>query len=158
MAKVKQEAQPVTDYTPEVPDQVKRQMAEAEAIRAQIDESMGKFPIRMPLPRERRLPSPNPSPVLWKDSRLSRRVKLLPHLRLRRANRAGSSATAHSPGGWSRRRKSNQALAERLGQLEQLITSMKVRGAEEVRPDAAGRRPSRKLVTEEEARTTATSS
>lgn len=120
------------DFTPPLPQQVRDQMAAAEALRAELQSAEGSTPP----PTEADAPSPpQPEP---------------------------QAAPGEAEGGdsWEQRAKStagrleqavraNQALSERMQQLEQLLTSQKIRG-EPDQPDAPRQKP--KLVTEEEAR------
>jgi hypothetical protein len=132
----------IKDHTPEVPDQIKRQLAEAEAIRAEmetappLDESAAEpvpaAPGSEPVPPQPGV-QPAAQPPVEDDQTWEQRFR----------SQSGRLEQAQ---------KANQALAERMAQLESLIATMKVRGAEpEDRPNGAVPIVKPKLVSEQEA-------
>jgi hypothetical protein len=141
MAKDPKPAQPATDYTPRPPQQVLDQIAAADALRAEMD---GQPPVEEPVvdqegqpptasegepPQpEGHVPSPPAEDESWEQ---------------RYRSQAGRLEQAQ---------RSNQALAERMAALENLIATMKVRGAEEPAQPPAEPQPRQKpkLVTEQE--------
>jgi hypothetical protein len=136
-------ADPVKDYTPEVPEQIKKQIAEAEAIRAQLDPNAGDPP-----PADEAAPpvtEPSPPPPEGQPAQPQEGF-----------TQDGDEQTweqrfRSQQGRLEQAQKSNTALAERLSQLESLLATMKVRGAEEERPAAAVPKVAPKLVTDKEA-------
>jgi len=124
------------DYTPAPPKQVRDQMAAAETLRADMKSAEGASPPAQP--EADAPPPPQPEP---------------------------QAAPAEGDGGdsWEQRAKSaqgrleqaartNQALSERLQQLESTVSLLKVRGVEAPPDTPPSPRPKPKLVTEEEAR------
>jgi hypothetical protein len=131
-----------TDYTPEMPDQIKRQLAEVEAIRAEmepappLDDGAAQPPPAAP-GAEAAAPQPGAPPPAQPpaedDQTWEQRFR----------SQAGRLEQAH---------KSNQALAERLQQMESLLATMKVKGAEpDERPDGAVPITKPKLISDQEA-------
>jgi len=128
------------DYTPEMPDQIKRQLAEVEAIRAGLETApplddaqppaQEAAPGQEPAAPQPGVP-PQPPPAEEEES-----------WEQRYRSQAGRLEQAQ---------KANTALADRLQQLENLVATMKVRGAEEERPPAAVPITKPKLVTDQEA-------
>lgn len=143
MAKESKPAPSATDHTPRPPQQVLDQIAAAEAIRAEM---AGTPPVEEPPAEPDGQPSPAsegqppqpeadvPSPLVEDDQSWEQRYR----------SQAGRLEQAQ---------RSNQALAERMGQLEQLIATMKVKGAEEPGqpPVEPAPRQKPKLVSEQEA-------
>ena len=122
-----------------LPEQLRRQMAEADQIRADLDKEPG-----APPPPEEPVPGAQPEPG---------------------ASPPGASAAPPAPGEegetleqryrsqagrLEQALRTNQQMAERLGELERSIAAMQARGIEPERPDAAVPRVKPKLVTPEE--------
>jgi hypothetical protein len=136
---------PAPDYTPEIPEQVKRQIAEAEAIRAQLDPDPA-APVEgaaeaapEPQPGEGQPPqpegvAPSGSPPAEDEDTWEQRAK-------------------SSQGRLEQVMKTNQALVDRLNEMDKMIATMKVRGIEPEtpRPDGAVPITRQKLVTDKEA-------
>ena len=126
------------DFTPEMPEQIKRQLAEAEAIRAGMETAPPLDDAQPPAPaapgQEPAAPQPGvPSPPPVEEEETWEQ---------RYRSQTGRLDAAQ---------KANAALAERLQNLESLIATMKVRGAEEERPPAAVPITKPKLVSDQEA-------
>ena len=132
------------EYVPKPPKQVQEQIAAAEALRAEMNmdaappetpETPETPPADSQQPPTEDTPPPPQQPVQQPDDGQSweQRYKSL-------QGRLESS------------QKTNQALTDRLGQLEMQVASLKVRGAEEERPPAAVPSVKPKLITEEEAK------
>ena len=139
-----QDNKPVIDHTPEMPEQLKRQIAEAEALRASMEPAPpeGEAEAAPPESESQGLEGQPPQPEGFAPSTLSPAED---------DDQSWEQRYRSQQGRLEQATKSNQALAERLGQLEQLIATMKVRGAEEERPAAAVPLTKPKLVTDKEA-------
>ena len=132
---------PVSNYTPAVPEQVKRQIAEAEAIRAQLEQNAspeGDAAAEAPTepsgeqPAPQPAPPPNAAPPAEDEQTWEQRYK-------------------SQQGRLEQALKSNQALVDRLNDMDRQIATMRVRGAETGdRPPAAVPVTRPKLITDEE--------
>jgi len=139
MAKQAEKTVDPSTYIPQVPDQVKRQIAEAEAMRAELDK--GAAPEQPeegtpPAPAqaaEESPPQPGPQPSPAEDE---------PSWEQRFRSQAGRLEQAN---------KANQALVDRMAALEQQLALLKVRGAEEQAQQPAQPPARPKLVTDKEA-------
>ena len=137
------ETKPAKDYTPPIPDQIKRQIAEAEQIRADMAPAAPEGEAEAAPPEsesqgsEGQPPQPEgfapstPPPAEDDGQSWEQRFK-------------------SQTGRLEQERKVNLALADRLQQLENQLATMKIRGAEEVKTEATPKvRP--KLITDQEA-------
>ena len=123
------------DYTPPMPEQLKRQMAEADAIRAEMANQDGAppSPEQEPPPQPAEQAAPSIAPPA-EDESWEQRYKSL-------------------QGRFETERKASQSMADRLQHMENLIAAMQAQGAQapEERPAAAVPKVKPKLVTEQEA-------
>ena len=120
-----------------IPEQLKRQMAEAEQIRADLAQPSEASPPQpaaeeTPQPQPADSPPPSIAPPAEDEQSWEQRYRSL-------------------QGRFDTTQKSNQQMADRLTQMEQLIASMQARGHEPQRPEAAVPITKPKLVTEQEA-------
>jgi hypothetical protein len=138
----KKPTEPV-DYTPKPPQQVLDQMAAAEQLRAEMIPSQDSKPAEQTPPQAEAPLQPEGEP----------------------AARAPSPEQPPAPAGeeqsWEQRYRSLQGRydtmqrnyqqqGDRIGELERLINTMRAKGAEEPRPDAAVPKVKPKFVTEQE--------
>jgi len=127
-------------FLPPMPEQLRRQMAEADQLRT--DMANGGQPPQEPAPSE---PAPPPAPGAPPPGDTTQPVSTPPaedeqtlEQRLRSTQGRLEQAT-----------KNNQAMADRLAQMEQQFAVMKVKGAEPFVPAPAPAKP--KLITDQEA-------
>jgi len=131
------------DYTPELPKQVKKQVEEAEALLAQMNQKPADTaPPAAPegateaAPPEGDLegqpPQPEASPPAEDDGQSWEQRFRSQQGRLEQATRT------------------NMTLNERLGQLEELVATLKIKGAEEQKMDAPAPKTYERLLSEQE--------
>jgi hypothetical protein len=138
------ETKPAIDYTPPIPEQLKRQLAEADQIRADMKPAApeGAAEAAPPVSESQGSEGQPPQPEGLAPSTLSPAEDDGQSWEQRFRSQAGRL---------EQERKTNLALADRLQALEKQLTLMKVRGAEEQRSDAAVPKVKPKLITEQEA-------
>jgi hypothetical protein len=137
---VQPDTKPVKDYTPPIPEQIKRQIAEAEQIRAQLEPAAPEGEAEA-APPEEGLEGQPPQPEAP--------IAFTPPVE--DDGQSWEQRFKSQQGRLEQERKVNQALAERLQSLEGQLATMKIRGAEEVRPEAAVPKVKPKLITDQEA-------
>jgi hypothetical protein len=132
------EAEIIATHTPPIPDQLKRQIAEADQVRADMKpaapEGAAEAAPEQPPGTEGQPPQPETLPLVQPPAEDD--------------GQSWEQRFRSQSGRLEQERKTNQALADRLIQLENQLATMKVRGAEETQP-VQRQRP--KLVTEQEA-------
>jgi hypothetical protein len=127
------------DYAPAMPEQLKKQIADAEALRAEMSAAPeaetpaeGTEKAEAAEPAVQKAPPTEPEPYPEGEGEGSQRFRSL-------------------QGRYDQLQRANSQLVERLGQLETLIASMQARGAEPPEEHADAQPPKVRLVTDQEA-------
>jgi hypothetical protein len=111
-----------------LPEQLRRQIAEAETLRTELGSQQPQAPSSEPAATPQPAPPPSGQPPAEDEQSWEQRYKSL-------------------HGRFENERRSNQAMADRLQQLENTISTLEVRGTQAPEPAPA---PPTKLITEQE--------
>jgi hypothetical protein len=137
---------PPKDHTPPMPKQVRDQMAAAEAMRAEMN---GTQPPEDEAPQDGTQPQQEPQPT--HPTPQPPQPEPQPQPQPPQEEQSWEQRFNSLRGRYDQAAQTNNALAQRLEQMEQLIATMKVRGAEEATSYAPPPVEPLRLVTPEEA-------